>query len=69
MSFVEWPDKAARDAGMDRFTSNPRVQFDSEPPAFDGGRLIAAGFLQHVRLRKQPRCPTCKRQPNELQPS
>ena len=44
MSFVEWPDKAARDAGMERVTSDPRMQFDDRPPSFDGKRLIAAGF-------------------------
>ncbi len=44
MSFVEWPDKATRDAGMEKMTSDPRMQFEGLPPAFDGGRLIAAGF-------------------------
>lgn len=44
MSFVEWPDKATRDTGMQRMTSDPRMQFESDPPAFDGKRLIAAGF-------------------------
>lgn len=44
MSFIEWPDKQARDAGMERVTSDPRMQFADQPPAFDGKRLIAAGF-------------------------
>jgi uncharacterized protein YbaA (DUF1428 family) len=44
MSYVEWPDKAARDAGMAKVTSDPRMQFRGLPPAFDGRRLIAAGF-------------------------
>ena len=44
LSYVEWPDKAARDAGMDKVTSDPRMQFEDRPPAFDGKRLIAAGF-------------------------
>jgi uncharacterized protein YbaA (DUF1428 family) len=44
MSFVEWPDKATRDAGMEKMTSDPRMQFECQPPAFDGSRLIAAGF-------------------------
>jgi uncharacterized protein YbaA (DUF1428 family) len=44
-SFVEWADKASRDSGMERFTSDPRVQFEDKPPAFDGARLIAAGFM------------------------
>lgn len=44
LSWVEWPDKAARDAGMEKVTRDPRMQFGDEPPAFDGRRLIAAGF-------------------------
>ena len=44
MSFVEWPDKATRDAGMERVTSDPRMQLEDLPPTFDGRRLIAAGF-------------------------
>lgn len=44
MSFVEWPDKAARDAGMEKMTSDPRMQFEDLPPTFDGRRLIAGGF-------------------------
>ena len=45
MSWVEWPDKATRDAGMARVTSDPRMQFSDQPPVFDGARLIAGGFL------------------------
>ena len=44
MSFIEWTDKAMRDAGMEKVTSDPRMQFQDRPPAFDGKRLIAAGF-------------------------
>lgn len=44
VSFVEWPDKAARDAGMQRVTNDPRMQFGDKAPAFDGKRLIAGGF-------------------------
>ena len=44
MSYVEWPDKATRDAGMAKVTSDPRMQFQDMPPVFDGKRLIAAGF-------------------------
>ncbi len=45
MSFVEWPDKATRDAGMEKMTSDPRMQFEDQPPIFDGRRLIAGGFM------------------------
>lgn len=44
ISYVEWPDKATRDIGMERFTGDPRVQFQDRPAVFDGGRLIAGGF-------------------------
>jgi uncharacterized protein YbaA (DUF1428 family) len=42
LSFIEWPDKAARDAGMARVTSDPCIQFLDRPPVFDGKRLLAA---------------------------
>ncbi|OGT73572.1 MAG: hypothetical protein A3H44_11860 [Gammaproteobacteria bacterium RIFCSPLOWO2_02_FULL_57_10] len=45
VSWIEWPDKATRDAGMEKVTSNPRMQFSDRPPVFDGRRLIAAGFI------------------------
>ena len=45
MSWVEWPDKAARDAGMAKVTSDPRMQFEGQAAVFDGSRLIAGGFL------------------------
>lgn len=44
MSFVEWPDKQTRDKGMEKLTNDPRMQFENQPPAFDGRRLVAAGF-------------------------
>lgn len=44
VSYVEWPDKAARDAGMQRVTGDPRMQFQDQAPVFEGRRLIAAGF-------------------------
>lgn len=48
MAWIEWPDKAARDAGMAKVTSDPRMQFTDGPPTFDGRRLIAAGFKPMV---------------------
>jgi uncharacterized protein YbaA (DUF1428 family) len=45
MSWVEWPDKGSRDAGMDKVTADPRMQFGDQPMVFDGARLVAAGFL------------------------
>lgn len=45
ISYVEWPDKATRDAGMAKVTADPRMLFADMPPVFDGRRLIAGGFL------------------------
>lgn len=53
MSVVEWPNKATRDAGMDKVTSDPRMQFDDQPPTFDGRRLIAAGFKPMLSLARE----------------
>jgi uncharacterized protein YbaA (DUF1428 family) len=44
MSFVEWASKEARDSGMERVTSDPRMQFADRPAVFEGSRLIAGGF-------------------------
>lgn len=45
MSWIEWPDKSTRDAGMAKVTCDPRMQFEGQAPVFEGARLIAAGFL------------------------
>ena len=44
VAFAEWPDKRTRDAGLEKAMSDPRMQFECNPSAFDGDRLIAAGF-------------------------
>jgi uncharacterized protein YbaA (DUF1428 family) len=44
ISYVEWPDKSTRDAGMEKVTNDPPMQFGDRPSAFDGRRLIAGGF-------------------------
>ena len=44
MAFVEWPDKATRDAGMEKAMKDPRMEFECNPSTFDGDRLVAAGF-------------------------
>lgn len=49
LSWVEWRDKAARDAGMDKVTADPRMQFGHERTVFDGARLVAGGFLPMLR--------------------
>jgi uncharacterized protein YbaA (DUF1428 family) len=43
-SWVAWPDKAARDAGMAKVCADPRLQSDVNPMPFDGKRVIYGGF-------------------------
>lgn len=53
-SWIEWPDKAARDAGMaklhDMMQTDERFDPAKHPPCFDGKRMIFAGFAPVVRL-------------------
>lgn len=49
-SWVEWPDKATRDAGMEKFMKDPRMAEASDMP-FDGKRMIFGGFTPVVSLR------------------
>ena len=39
--WIEWPDKATRDAGFEQAGKDPRMQ--AKPP-FDGKRMIFGGF-------------------------
>ena len=48
-SWVEWPSKAARDAGMQKFMNDPRMQDAADCP-FDGKRMIFGGFTAVVSL-------------------
>lgn len=43
-SWIEWPDKATRDAGMPKAMADPRTQPDVNPMPFDGKRSIFGGF-------------------------
>ncbi|MFC0203025.1 DUF1428 domain-containing protein [Novosphingobium soli] len=47
-SWIEWPDKATRDAGMakvmDVMTNDPRMDPEKNPMPFDGARMIFGGF-------------------------
>lgn len=43
-SWVEWPDKATRDAGMKKVMEDPRMDPAQNPMPFDGKRLIYGGF-------------------------
>ena len=43
-SWITWPSRQARDAGMKKVMTDPRVQPDVNPMPFDGKRLIYGGF-------------------------
>lgn len=53
-SWVEWPDKAVRDAAMAKMEtmmkSDPRWDPVSNPMPFDGQRMIYGGFVPVVEL-------------------
>ncbi len=59
-SWIEWPDKATRDAGMEKMTemmnnpskADPRMDPEKNPMPFDGKRLIFGGFAPVVTLQK-----------------
>jgi uncharacterized protein YbaA (DUF1428 family) len=50
-SWIEWPDKKTRDAGMARTRTDPRMVSDPPMP-FDGKRMIFGGFVPAVELKK-----------------
>lgn len=45
-SWIEWPDKATRDAAMEKLRNDQRMM--SEPMPFDGKRMIFGGFVPIV---------------------
>lgn len=55
-SWIEWPDKATRDAAMAKLpelmNSDPRMSPESNPMPFDGMRLIYGGFAPVVELKR-----------------
>ncbi len=44
-SWIEWPSKEVRDAGMAKMMADPRLQSDVNPMPFDGKRMIYGGFV------------------------
>lgn len=53
-SWVEWPDKATRDAAMKKMqelmNSDPRISPNGNPMPLDGKRMIFGGFTPVVTL-------------------
>jgi uncharacterized protein YbaA (DUF1428 family) len=59
-SWIEWPDKATRDAAFAKMTewmedpskADPRMNPETNPMPFDGKRMIFGGFVPVVTLEK-----------------
>lgn len=55
-SWIEWPDKATRDAGMAKMDelmkTDPRMSPEKNPMPFDGKRMIFGGFMPVVTLER-----------------
>ena len=43
-SWIVWPSREVRDAGMQKVMADPRLQPDANPMPFDGKRAIFGGF-------------------------
>ena len=43
-SWIEWPSKEARNAGMAKFMADPRMTQNTDPMPFDGKRMFWGGF-------------------------
>jgi len=62
LSWIEWPDKATRDAGMKKMLEDPRMDPSTPgnpPMPFDGKRMIFGGF--QTRWWKSRLERTCQR--------
>ena len=49
-SWITWPSRGARDAGMKKVMADPRMQPGSAPMPFDGKRMIFGGFQAIVSV-------------------
>lgn len=47
-AWIEWPSRAARDAGMQKVMADPRMQPEKMSMPFDGQRMIFGGFERLV---------------------
>lgn len=47
-SWIEWPSREVRDAGMAKVMQDPRLKPDTNPMPFDGKRMIYGGFRMIV---------------------
>ncbi|MHC1669892.1 DUF1428 domain-containing protein [Stenotrophomonas maltophilia] len=51
-SWIEWPDKATRDSGMQKMMEDPRLDPAKNPMPFDGARMIYGGFTPIYELTR-----------------
>lgn len=51
-SWIEWPSKAACDAGSAKVMADPRMQPDANPMPFDAKRMIYGGFTPVVDMTR-----------------
>ena len=49
-SWIVWPSKEVRDAGMAKVMADPRMAPEANPMPYDGKRLIYGGFQPIVEL-------------------
>ena len=56
-SWLVWPSKSVRDAGMAKVMADPRLKPDVNPMPFDGKRLIYGGFEVLVEPESRPTRP------------
>ena len=49
-SWIEWPNKATRDAALAKVMNDPRLNSKSHPMPFDGKRMIFGGFAPVLEL-------------------
>ncbi|MFT3807096.1 DUF1428 domain-containing protein [Arenimonas sp.] len=51
-AWIEWPDKATRDAALAKLSADPRFSRENLPIPFDGKRMIFGGFETVLDLGK-----------------
>ena len=51
-AWVEWPDKATRDAGVKKMMEDPRMDPSASEMPFDGKRMIFGGFETILELSR-----------------
>jgi uncharacterized protein YbaA (DUF1428 family) len=61
-SFIEWPDKATRDAGWKTMMEDPSMQPDKDNMPFDGMRMFWGGFQPLLDTASQSYAPSRQRE-------